>query len=269
MLMPQRRALFESSWSALALRNGPEQWNPTDRRPISNPDSDLRGSGEQRSGPPRRRRADTRLRRPQLTYDQEADQFHYVWPTETSWPAEGAISVCATMDAPIGLAPSSFSLRRLRAERLTEAHLADLRRMDGDDRMMAPAGGVRTEAETAEYLDRNLAHWAEHGFGIWILREPASGRVVGRAGLRHLSVEGVNEVELAYALFPEFWGRGLATDAARACVTIGRDWLGLPSLVGLVLPANVASQRVLRKAALVQEREVMHAGVAHLLFRTD
>ena len=177
--------------------------------------------------------------------------------------------MCATMDAPIGLAPSSFSLRRLRAERLTEDHLPDLRRMDRDDRMMALAGGVRTEAETADYLDRNLAHWAEYGFGIWMLREPAAGRIIGRAGLRHLSVEGVDEVELGYALLPEFWGRGLATDAARACVTIGRDWLGLPSLVGLALPANLASHRVLRKAALVPEREVMHAGMPHLLFRTD
>ena len=93
--------------------------------------------------------------------------------------------------------------------------------------------------------------------------------MIGRAGLRHLEVEGVAEVEIAYALFPEFWGRGLATDAARACVTIGRDWLSFPSLVGLTRPTNFASQRVLRKAALVREREVTHAGVRQVLFRSD
>jgi RimJ/RimL family protein N-acetyltransferase len=167
------------------------------------------------------------------------------------------------------IAPNAFSLRRLLAERLTEAHLPDLRRMDADDRIMAMLGGVRSEAETAAYLERNLVHWAEHGFGIWILRDPASGQVVGRAGLRHLTVEGATEVQLVYALLPEFWGRGLATDAARACVTIGLEWLSLPSLVALSLPGNLASQRVLRKAALVQEREVVHAGARHLLFRSD
>jgi ribosomal-protein-alanine N-acetyltransferase len=167
------------------------------------------------------------------------------------------------------IAPNAFSLRRLLAERLTEAHLPYLRRMDADDRIMAMLGGVRSEAETAAYLERNLVHWAEHGFGIWILRDPASGQVVGRAGLRHLTVEGATEVQLVYALFPEFWGRGLATDAARACVTIGLEWLSLPSLVALSLPGNLASQRVLRKAALVQEREVVHAGARHLLFRSD
>jgi RimJ/RimL family protein N-acetyltransferase len=173
------------------------------------------------------------------------------------------------MDAPTAAAPNAFSLRRLLAERLTETHLPDLRRMHGNVRLMAMLGGVRTEAETEAYLERNLAHWAEHGFGLWMLRDPATGQVIGRAGLRNLVVEGVAEVEIAYALFPEFWGRGLATDAARACVTIGRDWLAIPSLVGLTRPTNFASQHVLRKAALVREREVTHGGVRQVLFRSD
>ena len=166
-------------------------------------------------------------------------------------------------------APPTFALRRLFAERLTDAHLPLLRRMDNNAQMMASLGGIRTDAETKAYLERNLAHWEEHGFGIWILRDPTTGRVFGRAGLRHLNVEATPEVELAYALLPEFWGRGLATDAARACVTIGREWLGLPSVVGLTTADNLASQRVLLKASLTPEREVMHSGASHILFRTD
>jgi RimJ/RimL family protein N-acetyltransferase len=173
------------------------------------------------------------------------------------------------IDAPTAAAPNAFSLRRLLAERLTESHGPDLCRMHRDARVMAMLGGVRSDPETDAYLERNLAHWTEHGFGIWMLRDPATGQVMGRAGLRHLDVLGVAEVEIAYALLPEFWGRGLATDAARACVTIGRDWLSFPSLVALVRPGNLASQKVLKKAALVREREVAHDGAAHVLFRTD
>jgi RimJ/RimL family protein N-acetyltransferase len=174
-----------------------------------------------------------------------------------------------TQVEPRDVAPTTFMLRRLFAERLTDAHLSMLRRMDNSIQMMASLGGVRSDAETKAYLERNLAHWAEHGFGIWILRDPTTGRVMGRAGLRHVLLEGTPEVELAYALLPEFWGRGLATDIARACVTIAREWLGLPSVVALTTPDNTASQRVLLKASLVPEREVTHAGIPHILFRSD
>jgi ribosomal-protein-alanine N-acetyltransferase len=175
----------------------------------------------------------------------------------------------AASAGPREAAPDTFMLRRVFAERLTDAHLPMLRRMDGNARMMASLGGVRTDAQTKAYLERNLDHWDRHGFGIWILRDPTTGRVMGRAGLRHLEVEGASEVELAYALLPEFWGGGLATEVALACVTIGREWLGLPSVVALARPENLASHRVLLKAAFAPEREVMHEGAPHLLFRTD
>jgi RimJ/RimL family protein N-acetyltransferase len=82
-------------------------------------------------------------------------------------------------------------------------------------------------------------------------------------------VGGVDEVEVGYGLMPEYWGRGLATEIARACVRIGFDQLGLRSLVAITRPVNVASQRVMLKAGLAYERDIVHAGVPHMLFRTD
>jgi [ribosomal protein S5]-alanine N-acetyltransferase len=165
-------------------------------------------------------------------------------------------------------APTAFTLGRLHAERLIEAHFPVLRRMHGNAQMAA-ALGARTPAQSMASLERNLAHWDRFGFGLWVLRDLATGRVAGTAGLRHREIEGAAEVELRCALFPECWGRGLGTDAARACVTIGRDWLGLPSVVGLAQRASAASQRVLVKAGLAFEREVTQRDVARLLFRTD
>jgi [ribosomal protein S5]-alanine N-acetyltransferase len=165
-------------------------------------------------------------------------------------------------------APTAFALRRLHAERLIDVHLPVLRRMHANAHMAATLG-ARTAAESVASLERNLAHWDRFGFGLWVLRDLATGRVAGTAGLRHRDIECVAEVELRCALFPEFWGRGLGTDAARACVTIGRDWLGLPSVVGLATRASAAYQRVLVKAGLAFEREVMQRDAPRLLFRTD
>jgi ribosomal-protein-alanine N-acetyltransferase len=165
-------------------------------------------------------------------------------------------------------APTAFALGRLHAERLIDAHFPVLRRMHGNAQMAA-ALGTRTTAESMASLERNLAHWDRFGFGLWVLRDMATGRVAGTAGLRHRTIEGAAEVELRCALFPECWGRGLGTDAARACVTIGRDWLGLRSMVGLSGRECAASKRVLVKAGLVFEREVVQRGELRLLFRTD
>lgn len=164
--------------------------------------------------------------------------------------------------------PHSFSTARLRAERLRAEHLPDLLRMHRDPVQMAMLGGVQSAEQTADYLARNLRHWADHGFGVWILRCARSDRVAGRAILRHLLLEGRDEVEVGYSLWPELWGRGLATEIARECLRLGRQVLGLPSIVAITLPENARSRRVMIKIGMVYERDVLHAGLQHVLYRT-
>lgn len=165
--------------------------------------------------------------------------------------------------------PETFTTERLRAERLTSDHLSELLRMHGDPDVMAQLGGVRDARQTAEYLTRNLEHWTEHGYGLWIVYELAGDRPIGRAVLRHLLVDVVDEVEVGYAFYREFWGRGLATEVATACVAFGRHRLRVPSLVGVTHPDNHGSQHVLRKVGLVYEREITLQGAPTSLFRTQ
>ena len=162
----------------------------------------------------------------------------------------------------------AFATPRLLAERVTAAHWLDLRRMDEDDSFMARLGGPRDVDGTVAYLQMNLKHWADHGFGMWMLRDAVSKAIIGRAILRHLDVERVDEIEVGYGFMPEYWGRGLATEVARACVKMGFGRLGVETLVAITTPDNLASQHVMRKAGLVYERDIVHAGVPHCLFRT-
>ena len=139
--------------------------------------------------------------------------------------------------------------------------------MDEDERFMALLGGVRDTAGTMVYLETNVKHWADHGFGLWMLRDAASSAVIGRAIVRHLDVDGVDEVEVGYGFMPEYWGRGLATEIAQACIRIGFDRLGFKTLVAITTPVNLGSQRVRDKVGLAYERDIMHGGIPHLLFR--
>ena len=164
--------------------------------------------------------------------------------------------------------PDDFSTARLRAERLAQGHLPDLRRLQSNPDVMAHLGGVRTEEQTEAYVARNLLHWAEHGFGLWVLREVGGQEVIGLAVLRHLLVDGVDEVEVGYSLHPRFWGRGFATEVATACLTYAREELGLTSIVAVTDPGNLGSHRVLLKAGLVYDREFTLDGAQRWLFRT-
>lgn len=163
--------------------------------------------------------------------------------------------------------PDNFRTERLRAERLQPVHLADLRRLHHDAEVMARIGGRRNEAQSAEYLAYNLRHWSQHGFGLWVLREDEHDPVAGLAMLRYLPLDGVNEVEVGYALVPSLWGRGLATEVAAACVGFARDDLRLPSVIGLTEPGHERSQHVLTKVGMSYERDVALEGSPRSLFR--
>jgi RimJ/RimL family protein N-acetyltransferase len=163
--------------------------------------------------------------------------------------------------------PASFQTSRLEAERLEPHHLPDLIEFHRDAEVMAELGGVRDEQKTREYLIRNLAHWEKHGFGVWVLREPSRSVFIGRAILRYLMIEGTLEVEVGFALYPRFWGRGFATEVANRCSELA--WCGLPigSLVGVTTENNFASQRVLQKVGLHYQREILIEGTRCALYR--
>lgn len=163
--------------------------------------------------------------------------------------------------------PDVFTTPRLRAERLRDSHYAELRIFHQDAAMMELIGGLRDEAATAAYLERHLAQWREHAFGFYLLHDAGSGEAIGTAGLRRLQLDGVDEVEVGYGFVPPYWGRGLGTEIAAACVAYAFGGLGAASVVALTVPAHVASQHVLAKVGLAFDRDLIRDGRPMTLFR--
>ena len=167
----------------------------------------------------------------------------------------------------------TFHTDRLIAERLRAEHFVELRRMHRDRRVMAtlaPAGakdgGVLSDEETRRFLRRHLDHWDRHGYGLWVFRDRADWQFVGRAGLHSTNVGGKEEVELAYALIAEYWGRGLATEMAEGILAVAFGRLHMTEVVCFTLATNQASQRVMEKAGFEYERDIVHAGLPHVFY---
>ncbi len=147
---------------------------------------------------------------------------------------------------------------RLRSVKATDGDL--LQRMDADPLAMANLGGIRDADESHRYAQAQADHWEAHGFGWWLAFLRETDEFVGRGGIRHLQVDDQLEVEVGYALRPDFWGRGLATELATTAVEVGLQDLRLPKLVGVVLPTNVRSKRVLTKVGFNPGRTTIHKG---------
>jgi ribosomal-protein-alanine N-acetyltransferase len=115
----------------------------------------------------------------------------------------------------------------------------------------------RNPAETREEVE-----WFLHGhprhpeLGLWATIHKATGRFAGRCGLLPWTIAGQPEVEVAYTLAQEFWGQGLATEAAKAILAYGFKQLDLSRLICLVDPANYASRRVAEKIGMSLEQEL-------------
>jgi RimJ/RimL family protein N-acetyltransferase len=107
-------------------------------------------------------------------------------------------------------------------------------------------------------VDHPIADYRKHGFGRGACILKSTGEQIGFAGLKYL--EELDEVDVAYRLLPAFWGQGLATEAALASVHYGFDELGLKRIIGLAMPENLASIRVLEKAGLHYTEEVSFWG---------
>ena len=185
------------------------------------------------------------------------------------WTDLGLLWACGAdglFDARDARPMDGFTTPRLVAERLHARHLDDLVALHLDPEVSRYLGGTRSAKATEAYLATNLAHWDRHGFGLWAWRTPG-GVFVGRAGIRPLAVEGVAEIEIAYALTRDAWGRGYASEMTQALVQHALERLALPSLVGVIMVEHVASRRVLEKAGFSLERSVAHAGEPCVLYR--
>ena len=97
-------------------------------------------------------------------------------------------------------------------------------------------------------IDHPIADYRKYGFGRCACIVKSTGEQIGFAGLKYL--EELGEVDIAYRLMPLYWGQGLATEAAIASVRFGFAHLSLKQIIGLVMPENIASVRVLEKTGL-------------------
>lgn len=108
-------------------------------------------------------------------------------------------------------------------------------------------------------IQRQLDHWVEHGYGWWAVEFGTSNELIGWSGLQYLPETG--EIEIGYLLAKPYWGQGLATEGGQVGMEFGFQQLHIPTIIGIVHPENIASQKVLEKLGLVFQEESQYFGM--------
>jgi RimJ/RimL family protein N-acetyltransferase len=154
---------------------------------------------------------------------------------------------------------------RLRLVPLGAEHFDPLAAMYADPevtRFLEPAPLDRAEAWRR--LAIHVGHWSLRGYGNFACIEKASGAFAGRCG--PWFPEGWPALEIGYSLARSFWGRGYATEAAVACARYAYDVLRAPTVISLVGPDNLRSQRVAERGGAKLDRELIVRGLPARLF---
>jgi ribosomal-protein-alanine N-acetyltransferase len=168
-------------------------------------------------------------------------------------------------DAPSSV--ESLKTERLLLLRMRAEDADDLVAMQQDDRFIEVFGHRSPEEHIRRGVARTVEDWDRVGYGPWTLRDRGGGAFVGRGGLQRATIDGVDEVELGYALRPEWWGRGLATEVSRAALELAFERLELPNVVAFTMPTNVRSRRVMEKLGFTFERDIVWSELPHVLYR--
>jgi RimJ/RimL family protein N-acetyltransferase len=127
------------------------------------------------------------------------------------------------------------------------ADLDALARWNADPAFMRHMGrGPLTREESASAFARYERHWQEHGFGLLAVADKATGELIGRSGVQYHRA-WPHDPEVGWGFDPRWWGRGLATEAGRACVEWGFGELGCARLVSITTEQNLASRRIMAK----------------------
>lgn len=151
--------------------------------------------------------------------------------------------------------PREIRTERLVLRRWTQSDRTPFAELNSDKRVMEHFPAVLTRAESDAMVERIEAHFERHGFGLWAVEVVDEVPFIGFVGLAVPSFEAhfTPCVEVGWRLAAAFWGRGFATEAARACVAFAFDRAGLDAIVSMTVPENIRSRRVMERLGMTRD----------------
>jgi [ribosomal protein S5]-alanine N-acetyltransferase len=155
---------------------------------------------------------------------------------------------------------------RLLLRSFSDGDLDDLSALMANADFMRFSLGVFSREQTAGFLEKVRRRDREGLPSQFAVIFHEHERLIGYCGFFLQTVDGVEELEIAYRLDPSYWGQGIATEAARAVRDRAFDDLELSHVISLIHPENTASRRVAEKNGMIPEKETIFRGFPTIVF---
>jgi RimJ/RimL family protein N-acetyltransferase len=154
---------------------------------------------------------------------------------------------------------STIETERLRLRIVRPDDLDNLARMFADPDVVKYVGDGKPAGreDAAKAVESIIAHWQKHGFGRWIAADKTNGAFIGFGGLRSL----FGTPEVVYHLTKKSWGKGFATELARAALRFGFEERGFDRIVAITKPPNTLSIHVMKKLGMQFEKHAQYYGL--------
>ncbi len=177
-------------------------------------------------------------------------------------------------------APAQLRTERLLLRRWRAADRAAFAAMNADAAVMEYFPNTLTSSESDALAERIERYIERDGYGLWAVEVPGESAFIGFVGLLETDAQMpfAPAIEVGWRLAKDNWGRGLASEAARAAIAFGFEQLGLGELVALTAASNVRSRRVMERLGMRRDPaedfahpqlEAGHPLAAHVLYRLD
>ena len=155
---------------------------------------------------------------------------------------------------------------RLKLRLFTHDDLQVMHQLNSDPEVIKYADDpVRNIEESRQRLEEGpLTDYKKYGYGRFAVELKETGNVIGFCGIKYLPE--IDLPEVGYRFMKKYWGRGIATEAARVCAEFAREDLKIEKLIALIIPENIASIRVAEKLGMRKGRLIQIYGVDALQY---
>jgi len=135
--------------------------------------------------------------------------------------------------------------------------------MGKDPEVMRYFPSLLSEEQTLQMIDRIQTGFSKNGYGLYAVEEKSSGTFIGFTGFSIPRFESFFTpcVEIGWRYQKEAWGKGYATEAAKACLQYGFETLGFTEVVSFTSVLNTPSEQVMQRAGMTKKAEFDHPNI--------